>query len=328
LFFQFKQPGVNRKLLAYYVNEDGRAVAEAYDYVTREMTQPPDDHEMEATLGAHASYASTYSLGINSLLEQCRGPAIRAADLTTIDAAGFWNLATEAKRTLRANLPGKFREDRARFFESMLEKNLVIPTVKTIPVIDGDLSDEVWGSAVELKGFTERGTYRTSRHGTTGRVMRVGDALVFGIECRQVGPIVVGTKKEIMSGGRLWKESSVEFHFGVPAAKSGEAATMAQYIVNANGAFQGFRVARDNREGCLVEVRKDDGKGVYTIEAAFPLKAPGYDFTPSRVLLLNLMRDVFTSVPATQAEDAIITWYPTPYTCYKDDSLGLVYTAP
>lgn len=322
----FKGPGVNRPLLAFYVNEDGSKAAAAYDYVQTKMTLPPDTRNMEDALGANASYASCYSMGINAVLEQCRRPALASADAKTMDAQTFARVAETAKQTLRDNLPKRYRKDRVEFLEAMLAKNLVLPTAPALPVIDGDLSDDAWKSAAELKDFTERGTYRVPKHQTSGKVMRVGDQLVFGIECRQVGPIVVKTKKETLSGGRLWKESSMEFHFGVPGGTNAEKATMAQYVVNANGAYQGFRASRDNRDGCQVETKLDAEKGVFTIEAVFPLKASGYDFSQSRILLLNLMRDVFTT--PTQAEDAIITWYPTPYTCYADDALGLVFSAP
>jgi hypothetical protein len=324
---QFKGQGLNKELLAYYVREDGSLVARAFDYLQNEMTRPPDSREMEDALGANASYASCYSTGINAVLDALRRPALAAVDLKTATLEATRKVAGKAKEALRANLPTDARPERVKLFEAFLDKNLVLPNVPTQPVLDGDLSDGIWKQGAELKDFTERGTYRTSPHETRGRVLRVGDRIVFGVECRQDGPIVAATKKETVSGGRLWKESSVEFHFGMAAAQGGGQAEVAQYIVNANGAFQGFRKAKDNREGCQVTVKRDDDRRIYTIEAAFPLKTADYDFSRERVLLMNVMRAVFT-VEKTQAEDAIITWYPTPYTCYSDQALGFVFTTP
>jgi hypothetical protein len=318
---------VNKELLAHYVTEDGSLVARAFDYLQKEMTQAPDSRDMEDALGANASYASCYSMGINAILDSLRRPALAAADPAKAGPEASQQIVAKAKEALRASLPAGALSQRVQSFESFLEKNLVLPNATALPVIDGDLSDAAWDRAAELKDFTERGTYRVSRHETRGRVMRVGGHIVFGIECRQDGPIVAATKKETLSGGRLWKESAVEFHFGTAPTKAGQQAELAQYIVNANGAFQGFRKAKDNRQDCLVAAKRDDERRVYTIEAAFPLKAAGYDYTRERVLLMNVMREVFT-VEKTQAEDAIIGWYPVPYTCYNDDALGLVFTAP
>ena len=154
--------------------------------------------------------------------------------------------------------------------------------------------------------------------------MRVGDKIVFGLRCDQVGPIWSSTPPEVETGTRIWRESSVEFLFGpVGAKKVGRKFPFAQYIVNAKGAWRGFAMAEGNREDVKGAVRLDEQGSHYTIEAAFPLKAEGYDLTGERVLSFNLMRNVYNADTDKALE--IIGWAPIFYTARDAESRGLIF---
>jgi len=94
------------------------------------------------------------------------------------------------------------------------------------------------------------------------------------------------------------------------------------YLINALGAFRGFQLAADNREGVEAAVRLDAEKNVYTIEAALPLAAKAYDFTKEKALSFNLMRDVYTT--DSFAADVLIGWAPIFATAQDPASRGFI----
>ena len=319
---RFGGEGINKAALAFYVNDTGQKLREAVEYYQAKRTIPPDI-ESDKFAAVMDSYIANYSRAMGKILLAVHKQAALKVPLEgALTPARVKEFVAECKRVFRGSLPGQYDEQRARGIEALLEKTLWIPTVKEMPKIDGDLSDAVWKKAAELRDCTVRDRLVASRHGTTGRVMRAGDHVVFGLECRQDGDIWARTTPDIHSGTRIWRESGCEFIFG-PASRQEEKGGYVQYIVNALGAFRGFRAAKENREGCQVGVELDKEGGRYTIEFAMPLKAGGYDYTQEKVFTFNIMRNIFRA--DTFAAEEIIGWYPIFFTAHNPESRGLVF---
>jgi len=322
LDFTFKGEGVNKAALAYYVNEEGNELAEAIEYHAKKRTIPPDSNEQDMRAGVLVSYVNNATRAKAKILLAIREQAMEQVDLAEASRETVKELISKAKQVLRENLPEKYREDKVKEFESLLEKFVWVPTLDELPKLDGNLSDPVWAKATALTGFSERDSLIDSVHKTEGKIMRVKDKLVVGFTLHQQGEIWARTTPDIETGTRIWRESGTEFFFGA-LPKEEEKATFAQYIVNALGAWRGFRNAKDNREGVEVGVKLDKEKGFYTIEAAFPLKAKGYDYTGEKVLSFNIMRNVFHA--DTFGADVLIGWYPIFYTAGLYQSRGLIF---
>jgi hypothetical protein len=281
---------------------------------------------MEAMLGAFPSYVNNYTRGKARILMAIRQQAMEGLDLASMDQAKVQAFVVRCKEILRQNLPKTSDRKKVKEFDALLAKMGWIPRADAPPKFDGDLSDPVWEKAAVLDGFTERDTLLDSKHKTEGRIMRVGDSLVVGFTCYQVGDIWAETKPEVQTGTRIWRESSVEFFFGrvaQPGEKVAYGQNYAQYIVNSLGAFRGFGQAADNREGVEAAVKLDPQMGAFSIEAAFPLKTKAYDLTAERVLTFNIMRNVFTR--NSFAADVMIGWYPIFYTAGEYHSRGFIF---
>jgi len=209
----------------------------------------------------------------------------------------------------------------------MLGKAAWVPVGKELPTFDGNLDEPAWQGTVALTDFTQRAVLLPTKHRSHGRLMRVGDQLVIGLHCDQLGPIWADTPAEVETGTRIWRESSVEVMFG-PVDTEGMAARFpfAQYIANAFGAWRGFAMAEGNREGAEVAVRLAKEKGYYVIEIALPLKADGYDFTGEHVLSFNFMRNTYNA--DTDKAEEISGWAPIFYTARDAESRGLIFLAP
>ena len=318
-----KRTDLNKEALAWYVNERGDRITRAIEYYDKQRTLPPDSNGLSTQLGGPPSFINNYSRAMGRILQAIRRQAMQGLDLNRTDQRGVQGVVAACRRVLRQNLPKQHVPARVALFDSMLAKVMWLPTAPTLPRFDGDLSDAVWREAAELKDFTIRDTFRPSRHKSSGKVMRVGDKLVVGLRCDQQGPIWARTPPEIHTGTRIWRESGCEFFFG-PVPQAGEKPETAQYIVNALGASRGFRQAKDNRDGVRVAVRQDKQGGYYVIEAAFPLKAKGYDFTKQRVLTFNIMRNIFSR--DSFAAEELIGWHPIFYTAQNVESRGLLFT--
>jgi hypothetical protein len=315
-----KAKGINKEALAYYLNEEGHRLQDAIDYTRTQRTLPPD--VSDDNFGLLASYINNTTRAKADIIQAIRQQALKDFDLAAADAAKARAIVERCKAILRDNVPAKHNPAKLAEFDEIMEKVLWVPRAPRLPELDGDLSDGVWKQAAELTGWTIRDTLARSRHETAGRLMRVGDRLVLGITCRQVGGIWADTPREVETGTRLWRESSVEFFFGL-VPREGQEAEKAQYIVNAFGAFRGFGTAHHNREGAAVAVKLDPARGFYTIEAAFPLHAEGYDYRKEKALSFNLMRNVFTKKGWTAEE--IIGWHPIFYTAQNAVSRALIF---
>ncbi len=186
----------------------------------------------------------------------------------------------------------------------MLER----PSASELPKLDGVLDDGVWKVAAPLEGFSIKALILPSKHVTTGKVLRVGDQLIVGLTCKQEGAIWAQTPPETLTGTHIWRESGVEIMFG-PMGADVPRTEIAQYDVNALGAFRGFFKAKDNREGVQVAVRVDADAHRFTIEASLPLKTPLYDFTAAEDLSFNVVRMIYTR--DSYGADELIQWHPT-----------------
>jgi len=325
LHYAFQGDGLNVPALQFYLQDDGKRLAAAMDYYLTKRTLPPDDNSRNRQLGIFESLITNYTRGKEAALDALRNEALAGVDLAAADRATAQRVVKQSLAVLHKNLPTEYNQQQLKEFETILRKVIFIPRVETAPKIDGDLSDAVWRQGTVLADFTQRDTLAPSPHPTEGRVLRVGDHLAFALKCCQKGPINAWTPADVTAGSLSWKESGVEFFFGTVATDENEA-PCAQYMVNSLGAFNGYKAARNNREGATFTVKVDEPHGLYTIEALLPLKAEGYDFTTERVLSFNLMRKANTKVGRGTQEmpDSVSGWYPIFLTPHKHESRGIV----
>ncbi len=306
--------GINAPLLAYYLNDDGIAMAEAVRYYEKERNIPPATGYQESRLGYLPTVVANYSKGIGSLLTKIEKEASAAVPDTLPAAERAAALRTNSLEILRANLPAKSRQDRVDFFEQLLSKAVYVPRSATMPKLDGVLDDAEWGKAASIEGFTILSSLLPSKHVTRAKLLRVGNQLVIGITCDQVGPIWAETPRDTRTGTHIWRESGVEIMFGSLDPKATPFGTC-QYDINALGAFRGFAVSKNNREGVQCVGRIDEAAHRFIIEASLPLKAPGYDYTSPRKLTFNIVRMIYTR--NSYGSDEKLTWHPT--------SLGTIF---
>jgi len=316
---------VNEAALAFYLDDDGSKLNEAITcYRKMHETEDVGTRKVYQKFEFVPAYAYNYSRGLGQIIRPIKKQALAQVDLTQVGVETPRQLAGISRRILHSHLPAKYRRDSLQRIEGLLEKALWVPARPALPKIDGDLDDEAWEGTAELKDFSIRAVLLPSKHKTSGRAMRVGDRIVVGLRCDQVGSIWAKTPAEVETGTRIWRESGVEFFFGpVGVKRVGRKFPFAQYIVTALGAWRGFAMAEGNREGVDVAVRRNEDAGHFTIEAAFPLKAGGYDFTREKVLSFNLMRNVYNGDTDKALE--IIGWAPIFYTARDAESRGLVF---
>jgi hypothetical protein len=320
-----KRTDIDKAALAFYVNDDASKLFAFDTYYDTQRTIPPDtcqDHDNSA--GIRFSYRNNYSRALGALIQTVRRQALSGVDINTLTEDGVRSVVSNARRIYKENLPVKRDAKRAAEIEELMTKILWVPKVAEMPKIDGDLSDAAWKKAAKLEGFSLADILVPSRDGneTEGRVMRVGNQLVFGIVCKQPSGIWAETPPEKFTGTSIWRESGCEFFFGSPTAGT-EKPDFAQYIVNSLGAFRGFQKAQDNRKDVQCAVKMgEDGKS-YTIEAAFPLKLEGqYDYSGQRLLEFNIQRSPFQSKTFNPKER--IGWAPIFFTATLPESRGLL----
>jgi hypothetical protein len=320
-----KRTDIDKAALAFYVNDDASKLFAFDTYYDTQRTIPPDtcqDHDNSA--GIRFSYRNNYSRALGALIQTVRRQALSGVDINTLTEDGVRSVVSNSRRIYKENLPVKRDAKRAAEIEELMTKILWVPKVAEMPKIDGDLSDAAWKKAAKLEGFSLADILVPSRDGneTEGRVMRVGNQLVFGIVCKQPSGIWAETPPEKFTGTSIWRESGCEFFFGSPTAGT-EKPDFAQYIVNSLGAFRGFQKAQDNRKDVQCAVKMgEDGKS-YTIEAAFPLKLEGqYDYSGQRLLEFNIQRSPFQSKTFNPKER--IGWAPIFFTATLPESRGLL----
>ncbi|MEO6906611.1 MAG: DUF4838 domain-containing protein [Abditibacteriaceae bacterium] len=306
----WKGEGINKPLLAFYLNDDGSTMTEAISYYNTKFTVPPDSNFMSKGLGLLPSIINNYTRGYNDVLQQIRAVATTKVDKNVIGQARVSALNNAAKKIVLENLPTKYDPAQLKKLDGVLDKSILVPTVSQMPIIDGDLSDAVWKQAAPLEDWTVKGTLGIPTDETEGKIMRVGDKLVLGLTAHQAGNIFADTQPQTTTGTRIWHESCYEIFLST-LPKSGEDVSdtpYAQYIVNALGAFRGFGLASDNRDGVEAAAKLDQATHTFTVEIAIPLNAAGYDFTGNRALLFNIVRDVNSS--SKQDLDTVMGWYP------------------
>jgi len=307
---EFSGQGINRDLLAWYLKDDGKLLAEAVDYYQYKRNVPPATGHLEMRLGYLPTVVANYSNGIGSLLGEIQKQATASVRAEATGKAKAEAMNLRAGEVFDANLPESPLPERVEFFRGLLKKNVYVPKAVEAVVIDGQLSDAAWKDAATLDGFSIRASILPSKHKTTGRLLRSGDKLLVGIHCEQVGPIWAQTPREVAAGTHIWRESGMEVFFG-PAAAAGDRQQLAQYDINAFGAFRGFAMAADNREGVEVAVHLDEPNHRFTVEASLPLQAGKYDFREASDLTFNVVRMVYTS--DSYGADELISWHPTGY---------------
>jgi len=299
---------VNAPLLSFYLNDDGSTLAEAVRYYEKERNIPPATGDLEMRLGYLPMVVANYSKGIGSILDVI-GRQARAAVQGSLPApAKAAALRAKSLEILRANLPAKTRPERVRFFEQLLDKTVYVPRITSMPKLDGVLEDAEWEKAARLEDFAIRSSILPSKHPTRAKILRVGDQLVLGITCEQVGPIWAQTPSETLAGTHIWRESGVEMSFGPLDQQVGRNET-SQYDINAFGAFRGFFKAKDNRDGVQCVVRLDEAAHQFVIEASLPLKTNGYNYSEARELAFNIVRMIYTR--NSYGADELLTWHPT-----------------
>lgn len=301
-------PGINTPLLAYYLNDDGSKLAEAVRYYEKERNIPPAQGDLEMRLGYLPTVIANYSNGIGSLLDAIGQQARSSVNNSLPAPERAAALRSKSLEVLRAHLPAASRPDRVKFFEQLLDKTVYVPRAATMPKLDGHLDDAEWEKAARIEGFSIRSSILPSQHATQARLLRVGDQLVVGITCDQVGPIWAQTPSDTLTGTHIWRESGVEVMFG-PVDPEAKRDATCQYDINSLGAFRGFFKAKDNRDGVQRSVRLDEAAHRFVIEASLPLKAPGYDYSEPRELTFNIVRMIYTS--NSYGADQLLTWHPT-----------------
>lgn len=299
---------INQALLRFYLEDDGTTMAEAVRYYEADRNIPPSKGELEMRLGYLPSVVANYSKGIATLLETIARQARESTPAGMKAPEKAAALRARALEIFNANVHEKALPQRVKFFQSLLNKTVHVPTIASMPKLDGDLTDSEWEQAAVAEGFSIRSSILPSTHPTRARVLRVGDNLVVGITCQQNGPVWAQTPAETLTGTHIWRESGVEVSFGsdepgVPRAET------CQYDLNAFGAYRGFFKAKDNREGVRCAVRLEEEKNRFTIEAVLPLKTAGYDYSALRELAFNVVRMIYTR--NSYGADELLSWHPT-----------------
>jgi hypothetical protein len=316
--------GINKEALAFYVNDDGKKLVEFDTYYDTKRTLAPDSNEEDKNSSLRFSYRNNYSRALGTIIQAISTQAMAGLDVNNATARDVKAVAKQTRRIFRENLPKRYNRARAREVEKLMEKFLFIPRLAELPAFDGDLSDKVWQSAAVMEGWTMADLLVPSAIGntTTGKVMRVGDHIVFGVTCTQPRGIWAETPADRFTGTRIWREASCEFFLG-PVPKPGEKSEYFQYIVNALGAFRGFRKAQDNRKDVKCAVSWDKAKNTYTVEVALPLKVEGlYDYSQVKAFSMNIMQNPFEGNTFNSPER--IGWSPIFYTAQKAESRALV----
>jgi len=318
-----KQTGIDKEALAFYVNDDASKLFAFDEYYDTQRTVPPDSNVAEDnSSGLRFSYRNNYSRALGPIVHAVRRQALAGVDSIKLTEEGVKALVANACRIYRENLPAKRDPGRTTEIESLMTKILWVPRGSEMPKFDGDLSDAAWQKAARLNDFTLADLFVPTKDGneTEGRVMRVGDQLVFGVVCKQPKGIWAETTADKLAGTKIWRESCCEFFFGPSAAETNKP-EYAQYVVNSLGAFRGLARAEDNRKDarCAVKIA-EDGKS-YTIEVAFPLKVEGqYDYSAQRMLEFNIQRSPYYANTYTANER--IGWAPIFFTAGLPESRG------
>lgn len=320
-----KRTDVDKAALAFYVNDDASKLDEFDSYYDARRTIAPDENEQhDNSAGIRFSYRNNYSRALGAVILAVRRQALAGTDPNKILQDGGKSLVLDSHRIFKDNLPEKRDAKRTAAIEELVTKILAVPRASQMPTIDGDLSDSVWKQAAKLEGFTLADLLVPTKEGneTQGRVMRVGDHLVFGVICSQPKGIWAQTPPDKFTGTSIWRESSCEFVFG-PMATGNEKYAGVHYIVNSLGAFRGFQKAADNRIDVQCAAKTSDDGKTYTIEVAFPLKVEGqYDFTAQRLLEFNIQRSPFHAKTFNPKER--IGWAPIFFTAHVSESRGLL----
>ena len=316
--------GINLKALAFYVNDDGRKLVEFDEYYDNARTIAPDSNGEDKNSSLRFSYRNNYSRALGTIIQAISADAMSGIDVNTATAEDVSVVLTRARALFRKSLPAEYDWQRANDVEALMEKFLFVPRRDTMPTIDGSLAEPAWKDAAVLTGWSMADLLTPSAIGnrTEGKMMRVGDHIVFGIVCHQPRGIWAETPADRFTGTRIWREAGCEFFLG-PAPTKGESGEYFQYIVNALGSYRGFQKATDNREGVKCAVDWNTEENTYTIEVAFPLHVEGmYDYRQAKAFSFNIMQNPFEANTFNSPER--IGWSPIFFTAHKPESRALI----
>jgi len=316
--------GINKEALAFYANDDGKKIVEFDTYYDTERTVAPDSNAEDKNSSMRFSYRNNYSRALGTIVQAVQSQAMAGLDANSATSRDVRKVTERARALFRENLPEKYDPGRVAELESLIGKFIFVPRTPKLPVFDGDLTDAAWKGAAVLQGWTIADLLVPSVIGnkTSGKMMRVGDQIVFGITCKQPRGIWAETPADRFTGSSIFREASCEFLLG-PVPLPEEKGEYFQYVVNALGAFRGYRTSADNRKGVECSVNWDRDKNTYTIEAAFPLMVEGmYDYRQAKAFNFNIMQNPFEGDTFNSPER--IGWAPIFYTAHKPESRALV----
>ena len=321
---QFEGTDVNQALLAWYARLEGDPLGEAIDFYHNKRTVPPDFDGREKALGAVNGVIALCTQPKASLLKQIRNLAFeRAADIAS-PSRRVEAVVAESKKILRQNLPADARPDNVRALEVLTEKVLHVPTADAMPTFDGRMTEKVWERGAVLKDFTVMNTLATPPDKARGRVLRVGDHLLVGLEVEQAETVWATTPADVQTGTSVWREAGAEI-FLTPVLRQGqteEDLTKVHAIVTCLGAGRSWVGSTETRDGFRWAATWDKGTKRYVLEIAVPLKTAYHDFAQEKLLSFNVMQNVFNANSYTATR--ILGWSPIFRTAHSYDSRSFI----
>ncbi|MCK5844743.1 MAG: DUF4838 domain-containing protein, partial [Victivallales bacterium] len=136
-----KKTGINKKALAFYVNDDGTNLAAFDEYYETKRSVAPDSNAEDKNSSLRFSYRNNYARALGTIINAIRGKATAGLDMKNLSEKQFKQLTGAIRKIYRRNLPGMSNPKRVAEIEKLMEKMLWIPKGKKMPKFDGDLND-------------------------------------------------------------------------------------------------------------------------------------------------------------------------------------------
>ena len=186
------------------------------------------------------------------------------------------------------------------FFMLILFSLPGVPLRKTLPVIDGDLSDPVWKDLPWRSHFTVLAKRTPAKAQTRFKCFHDGKNLYFAVECDEPFLKKLKCTAYPVNSGRHYNNDSVEINL-VPDKKLMK---FYKVVVDTNASYSDFIGQDDNtdrnvylfnglwRSGAGTGVRL--GKNKYTVEVAIPFGALNYDPQNDHKWRINVSRNRYT----------------------------------
>ena len=166
-----------------------------------------------------------------------------------------------------------FFKEYAAVMEGAGQHTLVAFKVASNPVIDGDLSDEVWKKAEPaLLMKNEDGKEVAARYPTEVRAVFTLDGITLGIRMAEPSPEKLKREVKTNDHGMTYWDDSVDLFFDPSGKNMGD---FVQLIVNANGAVQDIKNGSGSWTAEGLKTASKLGQGCWTMEVYVPFKALG-----------------------------------------------------